>query len=58
MEEAMPGPSKTVVVLLDSLNRYTLGCHGGTQFATAKLDRFSTRVVRFTDHYVGGSKVL
>ncbi|GEM_PF-4022883 len=54
----MPGLSKAVVVLLDSLNRHTLGCHGGTQFATAKLDRFSTRVVRFTGHYVAGSKVL
>tara|TARA_A100001037_G_scaffold145772_1_gene131675 strand:- start:1490 stop:1666 length:177 start_codon:yes stop_codon:yes gene_type:complete len=58
LEEAMPGLSKAVVVLLDSLNRHTLGCHGGTQFATAKLDRFSTRVVRFTGHYVAGSKVL
>ena len=46
-------PSNVVVVLLDSLNRHLLGCYGGTEFETPRLDGFAAGAVRFTNHHTG-----
>src|SRR5262249_29594524 len=54
MPELLPDPSTTprnmVVVLLDSLNRHLLGCYGGDEFETPKLDAFAARSIPFTNH--------
>ncbi len=47
------GPANLVVVLLDSLNRHLLGCYGGTEFETPRLDAFADGAVRFTNHHTG-----
>lgn len=49
----MDKPKKTIVVLLDSLNRHMLGAYGGTEFQTPNIDRLAERSVRFQKHYTG-----
>ncbi|MDF0599994.1 sulfatase [Psychromarinibacter sp. C21-152] len=44
---------RTVLVLLDSLNRLALGAYGGTEVATPNIDRFAARALTFDSHYVG-----
>ena len=44
---------RVVFVLFDSLNRLTLGCHGGSVVKTPNFDRLAERSVTFDTHYVG-----
>jgi arylsulfatase A-like enzyme len=53
MPHPVTGPTRAIVVLLDSLNRHLIGAYGGTEFATPNLDRFAQRALRFEQHYAG-----
>ena len=50
---ATDDPTRAVVVLLDSLNRWALAAYGGVEVATPNLDPLAARSVRFTRHYSG-----
>ena len=44
---------RTVLVLLDSLNRSALECYGGKTVHTPNISRFADRAVTFDNHFVG-----
>ena len=46
-------PRNAILILLDSLNRHTLGSYGGLEFGTPNLDAFAARSMRFEKHYAG-----
>ena len=51
--DAVRGPQRAVVILLDSLCRHLLGAYGSREFATPHLDRFAAGALRFERHYAG-----
>jgi arylsulfatase A len=40
-----------IFILVDDQGYYDLGCYGGTEFDTSRIDRMAREGVRFTDYY-------
>ncbi len=40
-----------IVILVDDQGYYDLGCYGGTEFDTPRIDRMAQEGIRFTDYY-------
>jgi len=42
-----------VFILVDDQGYYDLGCYGGKEFDTPRIDRMAAEGIRFTDYYAG-----
>jgi len=40
-----------IFILIDDQGYYDLGCYGGTEFDTPRIDRMAREGIRFTDYY-------
>ena len=40
-----------ILILVDDQGYYDLGCYGGTEFDTPRIDRMAREGIRFTDYY-------
>lgn len=49
--QAEPIRPNLIFILIDDQGYYDLGCYGGTEFDTPRLDRMAQEGVRFTDYY-------
>ena len=48
---------KTIVILMDSLNRRFLPAYGNTWVRTPNIDRLAARSCVFDNHFVGSAPV-
>lgn len=46
-----PLPPNVIVILTDDQGYYDLGCYGGSEFSTPRLDALAAEGIRFTDYY-------
>jgi arylsulfatase A len=44
-------PANVVLILVDDLGTYDLGCYGATEVRTPRIDRLAAEGVRFLDYY-------
>lgn len=44
-------PSNVLLILVDDLGTYDLGCYGATEVRTPRIDRLAAEGVRFLDYY-------
>ena len=44
-------PPNIIVILTDDQGYYDLGCYGGSEFSTPRLDALAAEGIRFTDYY-------
>lgn len=49
--DASTAPPNVILILTDDQGYYDLGCYGGTEFATPRLDALAETGIRFTDYY-------
>jgi arylsulfatase A-like enzyme len=49
--QAEPIRPNLIFILIDDQGYYDLGCYGGTEFDTPRLDRMAREGMRFTDYY-------
>jgi len=48
---ALEAKPNLIFILVDDQGYYDLGCYGGTEFDTPRIDRMAREGIRFTDYY-------